>query len=555
MNLDNWKSKNSNVINEKNANTNDSVVRELYSGIRLTNPLISSDELRLLMQGRKMIKLSAIKTQINSITKDIDNDWVTIGIVINKTTKVSKNGNEYSLWKLSDLKSDKTVSFFLFGLVNERHWKLAIGSVIGLLNASILGEKKEYRNKSTDLCSVTIDDPDKLLNIGTSKDMGYCKAVKKNGEVCGSLIAKSEDEYCLYHIKNAYRKFSSKRAEIQSNFANKEPEDYYFANNFTPNAALNEKNIVFEMKTLNKAQLVNKRETEMKNMERILSNPLSKAAQNLAAFTLKPKTALKSCEVVAPLSAKDVLNHIGGTVNQVPKNASPAIARGYKRGQSIDLKVSASDMSAAKRRAIEIFKNKPTASPVGNSPSVKSKKLQDILSRVNQSLSQSNDEFQKEQEEKERQKSKLIEEALGRRSVNEKLVQAVESEAEERYFHKLEKKESYERRLENVKELKVKVVTCADCQYTAVAQSDHCKLKQHQVTFHQAVKRFFSCKNCQTRTFSFNNLVPTLACNNCGQHSYEKASIINVSQNSHTSARLTTDFRRSRRKQNWPINY
>lgn len=533
---DSWKTKNTNVLTSKNNNNNnnETIVKEIYSGIRLTNPLISSEELSVLMNGRKMVKLSTLKSQINKTSKDIDDDWVTIGIIINKMTKTSKNGNDYSLWKLSDLKSDKTVSFFLFGASNERHWKLTTGTVIGLLNPSFLGDKKEFKNK-TEICSLTIDDPDKLLNIGTSKDMGYCKAVKKNGDVCGSLIAKSEDEYCLYHIKNAYRKFSSKRAEIQSNFSNKEPEDYYFANNFTPNVALNQKNIVLEMKTLNKTDFVSKKEIEMKNMKKIISNPISKAAQNLAAFTSKPKCTNQSASQPIPLSAKDVLNKINSSMSQQENKDTPSIARGYKRGQMIDLNISTSDlqMSAAKRRAIELFKDKPIASPVikanGQSSAPKNKKLQDIMNRVNKSLNESNEELKTEQIEKEKEKTKLIEAALKRKSVNEKVVQMIESEAEQCYFRTLEKKERYENRLADVKQVTVKVITCSVCKYTAVSQSDLCKLKGHEVSFHQATKRFFICKNCKTRTYSFESRIPTKPCKTCGKHSYEKTSIINVS--------------------------
>lgn len=180
----------------------------------MTKPLVSSDELRESMRGRKMIKLSQIKSAINKSTHDIDGDWVTIGVVLNKMTKTSRNGKEYSIWNLSDLSSEKsTFSFFLFGKTHEKHWKLPVGAVIGLLNASFM-DKNNKNQKGSEIGPLTIDDPDKLLHIGTSKDLGHCKAIKKNGDICGSLIMKADDEFCLYHIKNAFRKFSSKRAEI-----------------------------------------------------------------------------------------------------------------------------------------------------------------------------------------------------------------------------------------------------------------------------------------------------------------------------------------------------
>ena len=45
----------------------------------------------------------------------------------------------YTIWKLSDLEDcDHVVSFFLFGQVYKEHWKTNLGSVVGLLNPSIM---------------------------------------------------------------------------------------------------------------------------------------------------------------------------------------------------------------------------------------------------------------------------------------------------------------------------------------------------------------------------------------------------------------------------------
>ena len=52
---------------------------------------------------------------------------------------VSFQGKSYCIWKLSDLLDcDKTVSFFLFGNVYKEHWKNHLGTVIGLLNPSMM---------------------------------------------------------------------------------------------------------------------------------------------------------------------------------------------------------------------------------------------------------------------------------------------------------------------------------------------------------------------------------------------------------------------------------
>lgn len=521
-----------------------------------------------------MVKLSLIKSYINKKTNDVDDDWVTMAIVVGKDTKVSKNGNQYSLWKLSDLKSENYASLFLFGKSNEKHWKLPLGTVIGLLNATIMSENKDFKGKNAELCSLTLNDPDKLLHIGTSKDMGYCKAQRKDGQVCGNLITKAEDEFCLYHIKNAYRKFSSKRAEIQSNFSSKEPDEFYFGNNFTPNVALNQKNIVLELKSTNKVQLAKKREIEGETLKKAISNPISIAARNLSQYSTLQKTPKGSSTSSSdknrlptntPQSFKDFFEklkdrNISGSSNSqesseksLKDKISPMLAKGIKRGATIALDVSSSQLSAAKRRAIEILKNKPISAtkspnPTKVSPQTtsavvgigaasasndKAKKLANILKRVNSCVLESNDELRKEQEaadkEKAREKAKFVEEALKRTSVNQHLAQVVESEVEEQYFSKLEKKERMESRMIEAHSMKAKVVTCTACKYTASSQSDLCKSKGHEVDFHQAKKRFFSCKKCKTRTFTFDKFMPAKACKGCGGTAYEKAGMMKVS--------------------------
>ncbi|KAJ6222267.1 hypothetical protein RDWZM_000812 [Blomia tropicalis] len=554
-NKDTWKTKNSNVSNN-NGKNDSKAIREVYSGINLINPLVSSDELSVLMRGRKMIKLSSLQTHINRKTNDVDDDWVTIGIVVNKQTKVSKNGNDYSLWKLSDLKSDKMVSLFLFGRTNEKHWKMAVGSVIGLLNATIMSDNNNgYKAKSSDIGSLTLDDPDKLLHIGTSKDMGYCKALKKNGEVCGSMIAKSEDEFCLYHIKNAYKKFSSKRAELQSNFANKEPEDFHFSNNFTPNIGLNQKNIVLKMQNINKKQLSVKESNENKKLQKVIKNPLSLAAQNMAVISKSGLTPGSGSSFVSkkkptiPPKAQPTFKKFFEQQEKLfttPSNSEndnkPILGKGLKRGQSVELKINRNDMemSSAKRRAIEIFKNKPTPSPVIIAGSVtkaastssdgnKNKKLMDIMKRVNQSLKTSNNETKQEQLAEQKaaeEKKKFIEEAMNRKSINRSQYEALECDQKEKYFNVLEKKERYENRLAEVKELIVKVVTCTICNYTATSQGEVCQAKGHSVNFKQANKRFFTCRGCKARTFSFDSIMPNKACKQCGGTTYDRSAMI-----------------------------
>ena len=135
-----------------------------FFGIKIINPLIGSSTLMQRMEGRKQIKVSQIKMHMRG--GDIKDDWVTMAVVVSKSEpRTSQKGKKYSIWKLSDLKDcTKQVSFFLFGEVYNTHWKMAVGSVIGILNPNFMKES----NNSEEI-SFTVDHHQKVLHVGGSK--------------------------------------------------------------------------------------------------------------------------------------------------------------------------------------------------------------------------------------------------------------------------------------------------------------------------------------------------------------------------------------------------
>ena len=183
-----------------------------FSGIRITKPLVSSEMMQLRMQGRKMFRLSTLH---NKSKKELsDCDWVTIGVIVHKPEpKKSSSGKTYCIWKLNDLQNcDQTVSFFLFGEVYKTHWKVSIGTVVGLLNPSMMDKSEKYQSD----IAFTINHPQKLMIMGMSTDLGMCKQVKKNGAPCTNVINKMQGDYCTYHVNAAYKKTCSKRSELNS---------------------------------------------------------------------------------------------------------------------------------------------------------------------------------------------------------------------------------------------------------------------------------------------------------------------------------------------------
>ena len=89
-----------------------------------------------------MVRIPKIGTHLKG--GDIEGDWVTMGVVVDKLPpKDSSKGEKFCVWKLSDLSSQKSlVSLFLFGKAFQEHWKTPAGHVVALLNPSIMPNKE-----------------------------------------------------------------------------------------------------------------------------------------------------------------------------------------------------------------------------------------------------------------------------------------------------------------------------------------------------------------------------------------------------------------------------
>lgn len=184
-------------------------------GIRIINPLVSSNVIKERLVGRKVISMSQVK-QFTSDGKTTD-DWVIFGVIISKAPpRTSAKGSNYSIIKLSDLRgpgNPKIVSLFLFSSAFKNHNKDSVGTVLGILNPGVMDNN---RNHGDEAC-LSVDNSDRVMVLGTSKDFGLCKSKKKNGENCTSVVNTALCEYCVYHVKQEYQK-CSRRSELQSSF-------------------------------------------------------------------------------------------------------------------------------------------------------------------------------------------------------------------------------------------------------------------------------------------------------------------------------------------------
>ena len=91
---------------------------------------------------------------------------------------------------------------------------MPVNKVIGLLNPKIL----EDRNGKGEI-SLSVDHPDKIMEMGDSVDVGKCQAKRADGTGCTNVVNRNSCEYCTFHVKKAYKAMSSSRASLQSSFS------------------------------------------------------------------------------------------------------------------------------------------------------------------------------------------------------------------------------------------------------------------------------------------------------------------------------------------------
>jgi minichromosome maintenance protein 10 len=157
---------------------------------------------------------------------DCENDYVVLGIVASKSTPKDHKNNPKSIntagsddynrpkfmaIRLTDLKWE--VDLFLFDTGFEKWWKLTEGTVIAILNPGIMPP----RNRDSGAFSLKVtSSEDTILEIGTARDLTFCKSVKADGQQCTQWIDKRKTEVCEFHIALQVDKARKGRMELNT---------------------------------------------------------------------------------------------------------------------------------------------------------------------------------------------------------------------------------------------------------------------------------------------------------------------------------------------------
>ncbi|CCJ29243.1 unnamed protein product [Pneumocystis jirovecii] len=191
-----------------------------YSMLYLSKRNISHDELSSYFKGKKIFLLHVLLKTVIAPAYELPNDgydWVVIGIIAYKSIpKYIQNKEKdidmksrYCVLTLTDLKWE--ITLFLFSDAFERYWKVQVGYIVAILNPGIMKPKKI---DSGCFSLVLSHEYDSLLELGLSRDLGFCNALKRDGKQCAAWVDIRHSEICAFHLDQGLRKTKNARTEI-----------------------------------------------------------------------------------------------------------------------------------------------------------------------------------------------------------------------------------------------------------------------------------------------------------------------------------------------------
>lgn len=208
---------------------------EPFSSLNLSNRILPHSFLTRTLEDKTVLRiphlLKSIKAPEFELPEIIDGDYVVFGIVASKSdpkqhkeNKAStkevdmyddglKNSEQYMVITLTDLQW--TVDLFLFDTAFPRYYRLSEGMVIAILNPTIMPPPPNKIDSGRfSLCLSSSDDT--VLEVGSARDIGYCKAERKDGKVCRSWLDARKTEFCDFHVDVQIRRTQSQRAGVNA---------------------------------------------------------------------------------------------------------------------------------------------------------------------------------------------------------------------------------------------------------------------------------------------------------------------------------------------------
>ncbi|KAL8865794.1 MAG: hypothetical protein Q9174_006690, partial [Haloplaca sp. 1 TL-2023] len=226
----------------------DSSLFEPFSSLHLSKRLIPHDTLTKALTQKSILLLpdllATIKAPDYALPDNLLADYVVLATIASKSSPIThkdrhintsssnpshKNEDTTSQTQahessanvrgkflaltLTDLKWN--IDLYLFSTAYTRWWKLVPGTVIAILNPSIMPPPPNNPNTNRWSLSLHSND-DTILEVGKSRDLDWCKSVKRDGKECGAWIDSRHTSVCEFHIERVVDKNRRGRMEVNS---------------------------------------------------------------------------------------------------------------------------------------------------------------------------------------------------------------------------------------------------------------------------------------------------------------------------------------------------
>lgn len=204
---------------------------EPYSSIHLKKRIIPHLTLTRNLSGKQTYVIPDLLKHVKAPEfqlPDVEQDIVVFGILASKSEpRAHKNTGsnvkekleadpakpKYMILKLVDLKWE--LELFLFNTGFERYWKLTPGTLLAILNPTIMPPPPN-RTDTGRFSLVINSGQDTILEVGTARDLGFCKSVKKDGTLCSSWVNSKRTEFCEFHMNLALSKKRLARQDVNA---------------------------------------------------------------------------------------------------------------------------------------------------------------------------------------------------------------------------------------------------------------------------------------------------------------------------------------------------
>ncbi|KAF2153733.1 hypothetical protein K461DRAFT_311803 [Myriangium duriaei CBS 260.36] len=208
----------------------DAATLEHFSSFHLSKRKIPAEQLSSAMSGKELYPLPRLLKEIKSpdyYPPDCEADYVVFGIITSKTApRDVKSGprtadedpskatnKKYMILHLTDLKWE--LDLFLFGTAFSKYWKLDPGTAVAILNPDIMPPGPHAKDTGR-FCLKLTSSADEVLELGTSRDLGFCESLRKDGTQCTSWVDKRSTTVCDFHITLQMDKSRSTRPELNT---------------------------------------------------------------------------------------------------------------------------------------------------------------------------------------------------------------------------------------------------------------------------------------------------------------------------------------------------